>query len=203
MCQCETTMNELPTSAARQRILDKAEELFYKHGYRATGINQIIAESGVAKATFYAHFKSKDDLCLAYLEQMREKERAALESEIAKRRSPLAKYLALVESVEPWLLATDFRGCAFLNMVPEVPDFKSAMRQVGAEYYAHCGTVIERQVEQLIASDSAAYGTLNPKRVAADYMTIFSGAIALCEINNQVEPLRRAVRMIKELVEKR
>ena len=57
-------------SAARDRILDTAFRLFYARGLRAVGVDTIIAESGVAKATFYRHFPAKDDLILAYLDKV-------------------------------------------------------------------------------------------------------------------------------------
>ena len=57
-----------PAGPPEERILAVASELFYRQGYRATGINEVIARSGVAKATFYNHFPSKEDLCLAYLQ---------------------------------------------------------------------------------------------------------------------------------------
>ena len=53
----------------KERILEKTFALFHKQGYNATGINQIIEEAQVAKASFYYHFKSKEDLCVAFLEQ--------------------------------------------------------------------------------------------------------------------------------------
>ena len=59
-----------PPSAARARILDTATRLFYAHGLRAVGVDTIIAESGVAKATFYKHFPAKDDLVAAYLDKV-------------------------------------------------------------------------------------------------------------------------------------
>ena len=61
---------EARPSAARERILDTAFRLFYAHGVRAVGIDRIIAESGVAKATFYKHFAAKDDLVVAYLDKV-------------------------------------------------------------------------------------------------------------------------------------
>ncbi|MCG8387762.1 MAG: TetR/AcrR family transcriptional regulator, partial [Cytophagales bacterium] len=52
----------------RQRIIETASLLFYRNGYNSTGINEIISESGIAKATLYSHFKSKEDICLSYLQ---------------------------------------------------------------------------------------------------------------------------------------
>ena len=65
-----TTEQPSATSAARERILDTAFRLFYARGLRAVGVDTIIAESGVAKATFYRHFPAKDDLILAYLDKV-------------------------------------------------------------------------------------------------------------------------------------
>ncbi len=56
-----------PRGTARERILDVAENLFYREGIRAVGIDRVIAESGVAKMTFYHHFKSKDELVAEYV----------------------------------------------------------------------------------------------------------------------------------------
>ena len=186
--------------AARQRILDKAEELFYGQGYQATGINQIIQESGVAKATFYSQFRSKDELCLSYVDAVSRRELAGLEAEIQKRVSPMAKYMAAIEVLEPWLVSTDFRGCAFLNMVPEVADFGNPIRQVGAAFYARYRELIESAVKGLMASQPDKYSSLKPAEVAQDYLTIFAGSIALCEIFHSIEPLRHGVRMVRKLV---
>ena len=60
----------VPTSSARDRILDAAFRLFYARGIRGVGVDLIIAESGVAKATFYTHFPAKDELVLAYLDKV-------------------------------------------------------------------------------------------------------------------------------------
>lgn len=58
-----------PTLDSRTRILNAAARLFYEQGYHITGINQVITEADVAKASFYHHLASKEDLCIAYLNQ--------------------------------------------------------------------------------------------------------------------------------------
>ena len=62
-------MQKSRTLSSRERIIATANELFYRQGYHQTGINQIIEESGVAKATFYSNFKSKEELCVEYLRE--------------------------------------------------------------------------------------------------------------------------------------
>lgn len=189
-----------PISSPRERILNTAERLFYQQGYQATGVNQIIEESGVAKATFYSHFPAKDELCLAYLEKVREDEEELVRSEIAKRKTPLSRFMAPIEVLEPWLKQTEFRGCAFLNLASEVPDSESPLRKVGQEFYeGHCA-LIKGLVVALKESDPKKYAEVVPQTVAQRYMLIFLGALALCEIFQDIAPLKDGIRSIKELV---
>lgn len=110
------------TSKARQRILETADRLFYEEGFRAVGIDRIIAEAGVAKATLYVHFPSKDDLILAVLEQ---RERSTTEffrtsmERHAKVKGPLGPFFA---ALREWFESPGFRGCAFQNATVELAD---------------------------------------------------------------------------------
>lgn len=188
-------------SEARQRILLKAEELFYRQGYKATGINQIIEESGAAKATFYAHFPSKDDLCLAYLQTVSRREVELLRKQISGIKSPYKRFMHLMESLEPWLKATNLKGCAFLNMIPEIPDPSSPLRQEGMHAYREYEKIIRGLAKELIESDPKKYARLDAGKIAREYMTIMAGAIALVELYHEIEPIREGVRMVRALVE--
>ena len=84
------------TDSPRERIVATASDLFYTQGYRATGINEVIKQSGVAKATFYSHFPSKDDLCLAYLEERSLAEKRSITEQVQSKRTPRAKFLAVM-----------------------------------------------------------------------------------------------------------
>lgn len=189
-----------PRSEARERILKSAARLFFSQGFQATGINQIIEESGVAKATFYAHFPSKDDLCLAYLKGLHDQELSLIRTELAKRRTPLSRYLAPLEILEPWLVETEFRGCPFLNIASEIPEGRSPLRKVGQDFYRMHAEVVESAVKELRDSDRKKYGHLDPTLVAKKYMTIFVGAIGLCEIFQSLDPLKEGLKMVKALV---
>lgn len=190
------------TDAPRERILKTAEKLFYQQGYQATGVNQIIDESGVAKATFYSHFPSKDDLCMAYLENMRAQEEQLVRSEMQKRRTAIARYLAPIEILESWLEETEYRGCAFLNMASEVPQGKNPLRRVGVGFYKGHTALVEEAVRDLKKADPKKYGGLNPSAVAQQYMVIFLGAIGLCQIFQSLDPLKDGIRMVKGLIER-
>lgn len=108
------------TSAARQRIVDTAFGLFYAHGIRGVGVDRIIAESGVAKATFYKHFPAKDDLVLAYLDTVDEvwsgQLRAAAE---AAGPVPADQLVGLFDALGTACRRDGYRGCAFINAAAE------------------------------------------------------------------------------------
>jgi AcrR family transcriptional regulator len=113
--------------SSRRRLLDTATRLFYAEGIRAVGIDRIIAEAGVAKATFYSHFPSKDDLVLAYIG---EQDRIGRDAVAALPKQPPRKLLAAVLGrISTAAVAGDFRGCPFLNAAAEYPDPQSPVRQ--------------------------------------------------------------------------
>jgi AcrR family transcriptional regulator len=109
------------TSAAppRQRILNTAHDLFYRDGIRATGIDRVIAESGVAKVTFYRQFASKDELILAFLAHRHERWMAWFVDALARHGGTPA---AIAPALAEWFQGPDYRGCAFLNSVGELAD---------------------------------------------------------------------------------
>lgn len=114
-------------SAARRRLLDTASRLFYTEGIRAVGIDRIIAEAGVAKATFYNHFPSKDDLVLAYIEEMDRLGRDAVSA--LPEQPPRAMLAAIMGRISDAVTAGGWRGCPFLNAAAEYPDPTSPARQ--------------------------------------------------------------------------
>jgi AcrR family transcriptional regulator len=110
-------------AAARAHILQVAGELFFRYGYRAVGIDAIIAESGVAKATLYRHFASKDDLIVAYLQEMNTAfwnwfDRAAEQW----LHDPQQQLLAVFTALQTLVTSPTCYGCPFLIAATEFPD---------------------------------------------------------------------------------
>jgi AcrR family transcriptional regulator len=114
-------------SSARRRLLDTATRLFYEGGIHAVGIDRIIAEAGVAKATFYNHFPSKDDLVVAYLEEIDRLGRAAVAA--LPKQPPRKMISAIMRRISEAVVAGGWRGCPFLNAAAEYPDPASPVRQ--------------------------------------------------------------------------
>lgn len=111
----------------RRRLLDTATRLFYAEGIRGVGVDRIIAEAGIAKATFYNHFPSKDDLVLAYIE---EQDRFGRDAVAAFPKQPPRRMIAaIVGRISTAAVAGDYRGCPFLNAAAEYPDPKSPVRR--------------------------------------------------------------------------
>lgn len=116
-------MARTPAPGSRERILTTASRLFYDHGVRAVGMNQIISEAGTGKNLLYSHFPTKSDLVAAYLRRAQEFRlagaRRAREAADGDARSQL---VATVADVATLVQHPRFRGCAFRNYLAEFPD---------------------------------------------------------------------------------
>jgi AcrR family transcriptional regulator len=107
-------------SPARDRILETAFRLFYARGIRAVGVDLIIAESGVAKATFYKHFPAKDELVLAYLDKVDGIWTAQLHAAAeAAGPEPADQLVGLFDALGTACRREGYRGCAFINAAAE------------------------------------------------------------------------------------
>ncbi|WP_235529061.1 MULTISPECIES: TetR/AcrR family transcriptional regulator [unclassified Phycicoccus] len=107
-------------SPARERILETAFALFYARGIRAVGVDLIIAESGVAKATFYKHFPAKDDLVLAYLDKVDGVWSGQLHAAAqAAGPAPADQLVGLFDALQNACRRDGYRGCGFINAAAE------------------------------------------------------------------------------------
>lgn len=189
-----------PVGSARERIIDVASDLFYNQGIRATGINEVIEKSGVAKATFYNHFPSKDDLGLAYLEGVVARELQGLDDSLSRAQKPRKQFLSALQWLKHWLDHTNFRGCAFLHAVAEVPDPTSPLRRQGKRLYDGVRERMEKVTKELVLSDAKKYGHISPDELTDSFMLIFAGAIALSEIYHEDWPVKDGLRLLRRLI---
>jgi AcrR family transcriptional regulator len=191
---------KLDDLSARERILQTAADLFYRNGYRATGINEVIEKASVAKATFYSHFKTKDDLCLAYLKGRNNDEAGEIMDFVNSKSTPQERFFGVMEAQEPWAIRTNFRGCQFINMVPEVPDLESPLRAEGHRHYDWARELVHKLAGELIESDPAAYGQFDAVELTEAYMTHLAGAIALAGVYNELWPIQSGIKAVRRLV---
>ncbi|BBP98303.1 TetR family transcriptional regulator [Burkholderia sp. SFA1] len=112
-----TALTDATGLAPDARILLTAHDLFYRDGIRATGVDRVIAESGVAKKTFYRYFPSKDDLIVAFLDFRHDNWMTWFRAALKRHGGTLN---ALVPALAEWFGDENYRGCAFINSVVEV-----------------------------------------------------------------------------------
>lgn len=115
-------------TSPRERILDVAAQLFHYQGYNQTGINQIIEEAKVAKATFYHHFKSKDNLCVEFLNNRHTYWVAELHKFISKNKNPEDRVLNSFNFLIYMNQRENYRGCSFLNIISEISEEQENIR---------------------------------------------------------------------------
>lgn len=116
-------------SAAGLKLLQVADTLFYSDGIHTVGIDRIIAQAGVTKATFYKQYGSKDALILEYVAARDAQVRESM-AELARREvDPRATLRALIQVIIADTGRADFRGCPFLNAAAEFSDPAHPVRQ--------------------------------------------------------------------------
>jgi AcrR family transcriptional regulator len=178
--------------APRERILRTAERLFYRDGYRAVGVDTIIAESGVAKMTLYRHFPSKDDLIAAYLERANEQLLAWMEGLIGSRSDPRAALEAVFDGVAKLSSSPECLGCAFVAAAGEFPDPDHPGHEAAA---AHKRAVVERLCEL-----AERAGARDPDALAEELLLIMDGAWSAARVFGPGSHGRRASEAAKALI---
>ncbi len=155
---------------ARERILDTAYRLFYAHGVRGVGVDTVIAESGVAKATLYKHFPRKDDLVLAYLDKVDEAWSGALRSAAqAAGDQPREQLVGMFDALHTACRRDGYHGCAFINTAAE----STAGTEVHARTVAH-----KAAVRGWVAELSRAAGARDPDGLAQALTLLLDGGLA-------------------------
>jgi AcrR family transcriptional regulator len=178
------------------KILQTASRLFYEQGYHTTGINQVIAEAGVAKASFYHHFSSKEELCIAYLHKRHEDWFSWLQQEVEQNENDQERLLSLFTFLETWLPNSNFRGCAFLNIASEFPSPDSKIRILVVDHKNALQDYIRQLVEKLNISTEK-----NNTAMLTDLIyLLFEGAITKSQIYRSTGFIEAAREVIRQLI---
>ncbi len=194
------TATHTPRGKARDHILKVACDLFYRQGYHPTGVQQIIDEAGVSKATFYAHYKSKEILGLCYLREQDRQAQAIVKAAIDVAPDARERFLAPAKALIPWLEEDAFRGCMFSNMAAEIPDPQAPMRKE-VKFHADAFRAIARDLsEDLLRSVPEAYGHLDPQELADEYYLIVWGGITGCQHYHAIWPMKQALKLLQKLI---
>jgi AcrR family transcriptional regulator len=187
-------------STKREQLIETALGLFYRHGYHATGIERILAESGVARMTLYKHFRSKDELILAALERRSARFIAWLEMELARAAPGAARLLALFDALGRWIAGRagpglPFEGCAFINATAEFADPENPVHRAAA---AH-----KRQLKAMVQGLAAEAGADDPEALADELMLLMEGTIVTAQVSGDRGAAKRARALAERIVVER
>jgi AcrR family transcriptional regulator len=157
-------------SPARERILDTAFRLFYARGIRAVGVDLIIAESGVAKATFYKHFPAKEELVVAYLDKVDGIWTGQLhDAAEAAGPDPSDQLVGLFDALGTACRRDGYRGCAFINAAAESQPDTAVHDRTVAHKQAVLGWI------RGLATDA---GARDPESLARSLALLLDGGLA-------------------------
>ncbi len=187
-------------SSPRERILVTAQQLFYQQGYRATGINQIVKEAKVAKASFYEHFASKDELALAYLQEIGRLSQCDCESVLTDRSEPRKALLALFDFIEAQFVKSNFVGCPMQNLTAEISLEEHRLHQEAVvDKKDHIKSDI-RQTVAALKSGSKQHAQLDIDETSNALFLLVEGAMTTSRIYRDVWPFQAARQAAESLL---
>ena len=179
--------------SARERILDAAYELFSRRGIQAVGVNEVTERAGVATATLYRHFPSKDKLVLAFLD-LREQRwtKDIIEAEAMRRGSnPEERLLAIFDVLDEWFHRDDFEAGSFIKVLLEL----------GPKHPAGGASVLHlEQLRAIVRRLAEEAGLRDTESFARSWHILMEGSIVVAA-EGDVEAARRGKAMARLLID--
>lgn len=185
----------LPTTT-RERLLEVAIDRFYVHGFHAVGLDQILAEVGVTKTTFYNHFESKDELIVEALKRRQHWEDKAF-LERARELSgdaPRDMLLAIYDVLDEWFNHPDYHGCLFLNACVEFPSPSDPIHKIALQQY------LDEKVFLVDLAQKA--GAAKPQVLAEQLIMLLQGALTHRQVTGDNGSALKAKAVAEVLIEK-
>jgi AcrR family transcriptional regulator len=178
---------------ARERILATSYELFSRRGIRDVGVDEVIDRAGVAKATLYRHFPSKDQLVLAFLERREQCwTREFVEAQARQRgTTPEEQLLAIFDVFDEWFRRDDFEACSFINVLLEM----GSQHPAGDACVHHLENI--RSVVRHLAAEA---GIRDTDAFARSWHILMKGSI-VSAAEGDTEAAQRAKAMARQLIE--
>lgn len=179
-------------SNKREQLISTAKGLFAREGYHATGIDRILAESGVAKMTLYKHFRSKDELILAVLEE-REHETLGRLAQLRAACPPRDALLLTFDGLHAWINERDFCGCSFIHAAAEFHDREHPIhRQAAAFKTAFAGHF--RELLQALGAEQA-------ELLASQLQFLLEGALSMAHVQGPGDQALQAKAAVQVLMD--
>lgn len=166
----------------RERLLTAAAELFYQEGIRSVGIGRLLEHAGVAKASLYDAFDSKDELVVAYLRARHDAMRGLFRDAVARHRTPRARVLAPFDVQAAFAADSTYRGCAFARAIAE--SHAAGVDTAASDYRAW--------IRETFADLAAEAGAADPPRLAMQLHALWDGAAQSLQMDHDPEVVRAA-----------
>lgn len=179
----------------KERIIETASDLFYNQGYNQTGINQIIDQANVAKASMYQHFRSKEDIAVAYLVARHAMWMGKLEEFISKEKSPKDKVIGVFDYLMEWLTDVNYRGCGWQNIITDLPVDHNKIKDQAIYHKNELRSWVH---EQLMAE--AKYTDQKAKDFGDQVIVLIEGAIILSQIQKDSWPIKTAKKACEKIL---
>ncbi len=177
----------------REELVSKALAAFYRNGFHATGMDMLVAETGVSKTSMYKHFRTKEDLILAVLRLRDENFRNWLFRRMEELAdTPGGQLIALFDALAEWFDEPGFRGCMFVKASSEYQDAAHPIHKQSAEH--------KRMIEAHISELAGRAGAANPALLARQLSLLKEGAIITAHLGHTDNPASDAKSAAAELV---
>lgn len=170
-------------SSKREQLINTAQDLFAREGYHATGIDRILAESGVAKMTLYKYFRSKDELILAVLEE-RERDTLGRLAQLRAARPPRQALLLTFDGLHAWIHEQDFCGCSFIHAAAEFHDRAHPIHRQAAVFKVAFAGHFRELLEALQAPQASV--------LAMQLQFLVEGALSMAHVQGPGDQARQA-----------
>lgn len=172
-------------AGGRERILDAAYDLFSRSGVTGVGVDKVVSEAGVAKATLYRNFASKDELAVAFLQRREERwTHGWLQDEVEQRADdPCGRLLAIFDVFDGWFRSADFEGCAFITVLLELDNRDSGVRRAAVRHLAN--------IRDFVSGLAADAGIADPDAFARQWHILMKGSIVAAH-EGDTEAAKRA-----------
>ncbi len=180
----------------RERLVAAAVELFYRRGFGAVGVDQVIAAAGVTKTTFYKHFEGKDDLMVAAVKRRDEWESVAWGRAVRKLAGDdqVRQLLAMFDVMDLWFNDPEFRGCMFMNTAAEFPNPHDPVHQAAAAYRRKSRDGYRDMARAAGAEEAAA------ETFADCFAAIIEGALILRQTHGRNDAARVVRPAVEQLI---
>ena len=183
-------------TSTREKLLDRATDLFYTYGIHAVGLDRILRDVGVTKTTFYNHFESKDQLACEVLKRRHDWETELFMKAVEDicEGDARLKLLALFDVLNKWFTDPDFRGCQFINAAAEFPLPHDPVHREAARH--------KSATRQMLIETAQEAGASDAEDLASKILLLFEGATTLRQVTGDDQAAAKAREVAELLIER-